>query len=111
MGEYTFLERFGQAILSVGITPIPTGLFRWQKALGLIPEELWFVSYILSYQWKDGLPYPSLRKMAALSGVSLRRIHRTKNHLIEKGYLEVKHQRRSDGGQDRNLYDFSGLFD
>lgn len=108
--KYSFNERYGESIVSGGVAAVPFALFRYQKELGLSPEETWFVVYILSFKWDGGLPYPSLRKMERLTGVPRRRLHRIKDRLISKGYLQIRNQFRKDGGQDRNRYDFFGLF-
>lgn len=105
------MERFGETILSGGVAAIPFALFRYQAELNLAPEEVWFAAYVLAFKWGEGLPYPSLRKMEKATGVPRRRLHRIKDRLTRKGYLDVINQQREDGGQERNLYDFSGLFD
>src|SRR5690349_5238975 len=68
----SFAHRFGPTLLQGGITPIPSALYRYQGALGLTAQEVWFISYILMYRWDDALPYPSLIRMAADTGMSRR---------------------------------------
>lgn len=106
-----FLSRYGATILRGGIATIPTALFTYGAILDLSPQETWFISYILAHKWDEDLPYPSLRKMAERTGLSVRQLHRIKDSIIDKGYLAlVPRHRASDGGQDSNAYDFSGLF-
>ncbi len=108
---YTFLARYGATILRGGIAAIPTALFTYQALLDLSPQEAWFISYILAHKWDEDLPYPSLRKMAERTGLSVRQLHRIKDAIVDKGYLQlVPRHRADDGGQDSNAYDFSGLF-
>lgn len=109
--RYRFLSRFGSVILSGGIAAIPKSLYMYSAELGLIPQEVWFVGYILAHRWTAELPFPSLRKMSVHTGVSYQMLHRYKNSLIEKGYLETIPRTRPNGGRTSNYYDFSGLFE
>jgi hypothetical protein len=108
--RYQFLARFGAVILSGGIAAIPKALYMYSAELRLIPQEVWFVGYILAHRWTAELPFPSLRKMSAHTGVSPQMLHRYKNSLVEKGYLEIIPRTRPSGGRSSNYYDFSGLF-
>jgi hypothetical protein len=108
---HTFLARYGATVLRGGIAAIPTAIFTYQALLDLSPQETWFISYILAHKWDEDLPYPSLRKMAERTGLSVRQLHRIKDAIVEKGYLQlVPRHRAEDGGQDSNAYDFGGLF-
>jgi hypothetical protein len=109
--RYRFLSRFGSVILSGGIAAIPKALYMYSAELGLVPQEVWFVGYILAHRWTAELPFPSLRKMSVHTGVSPQMLHRYKNSLVEKGYLEVIPRTRPSGGRTSSHYDFSGLFE
>jgi hypothetical protein len=110
-GGQTFLARFGATVLSGGIAPIPTALYMYQAHLGLSPQEIWFIGYILAHKWDEDLPYPSLVKMSERTAISTRHLHRLKDGLIAKGLLEIVPRRRAtDGGKDSNAYDFGPLF-
>jgi hypothetical protein len=85
-------------------------LYHYQADLGLVPQEVWFVGYILAHRWTAELPYPSLRRMSRRTGVSTQMLHRYKQSLIEKGYLSTIPRHRPSGGRTSNYYDFSGLF-
>lgn len=106
-----FLERYGANIVSGGIAAIPTALFLYQRELDLTPQEIWFVSAILSYKWNTDLPHPSLKKMAERSGVSEQQLHGYKGQLIKKGYLVIITRYDRWGGQAPNAYNFAPLFD
>jgi hypothetical protein len=108
--RYRFLARFGATILSGGIAAIPMALYHYQAELGLLPQEVWFVGYILAHRWTDALPFPSLRRMSRRTGVSTQMLHRYKQSLIEKGYLTTIPRHRPSGGRTSNYYDFTGLF-
>ncbi len=106
----SFAARFGRAILQHGIAPLPSALYHYQAALGLSAQQVWFVSYILAHKWDADLPYPSLKKMAARTGLSLRQLQRIKSSLCETGDLVVEGRYELHGGQEANTYDFAGLF-
>lgn len=108
--DHSFLERFGPTLLQGGITPIPSTLYRYQGALGLTAQEVWFVSYILMYRWDDALPYPSLIRMAADTGMSRRNLQRIKDSLVAKRVLVLIPRHTPEGRQDSNAYDFRPLF-
>src|SRR5215510_3137311 len=97
--RYRFLARFGATILAGGIAAIPTSLYHYQAELGLVPQEVWFVGYILAHRWTDALPYPSLRQMSRRSGISAQMLHRYKQSLVEKGFLTIIPRHRPSGGR------------
>ncbi|HEU5315227.1 MAG TPA: hypothetical protein VFX49_03915 [Chloroflexota bacterium] len=108
--RYRFLARFGATILSGGIAAIPMALYHYQAELSLVPQEVWFVGYILAHRWSDALPFPSLRRMSRRTGISTQMLHRYKQSLIEKGFLATIPRHRPSGGRTSNYYDFTGLF-
>jgi hypothetical protein len=108
--DRSFLARFGSVILSGGIASIPIALFTYQGELKLSPQQVWFVSKVLSYKWGSGLPYPSIKKMADETGVSRQQIHDYQKQLVKAGWLKVINRRNALGGKDSNLFDFSPLF-
>lgn len=109
--DYSFLARYGRVLLRYGIATVPKAIFTHQVALGLTPQQVWFVCYILSFQWDTSLPYPSINKMAERTGYSKRQLLRIKDELVAARYLVVVHRTSSDRGNDTNAYDFSLLFD
>jgi hypothetical protein len=108
--DWSFAARYGAAIAGAGLIAAPTALFRYQRALGLSPQQVWFICYILAFQWGPALPYPSLKKMAARTGYSERHIHTLKESLVRAGYLRLAPRRLPGGGQDNNAYDWRPLF-
>lgn len=107
--DYSFVARFGADVVRGGVLTVPMGLFTFQRELALSMRQLWFVCYVLSHQYSAALPYPSLRKMAAVTGYSAEYIHTVKHELVEAGYLRLI-SRVGRAGQESNLYDFRGLF-
>src|SRR6478609_1212571 len=96
----SFAARFGRVILQHGIAPLPSALYHFQGTLGLSAQQVWFVCYILAHKWDADLPYPSLKKMAERTGLSLRQIQRIKAGLCDMEYLTVGEQYGAQGGQD-----------
>src|SRR6476620_2498368 len=85
-GGSSFAARFGRVILQHGIAAIPSALYHYQGKLQLSAQQVWFVSYVLSHKWDEDLPYPSLKKMAKCTVLSLSQLQRIKNTLCEGGY-------------------------
>lgn len=107
--DHSFAARFGRIVLRRGVATVPTALFSYQSQLHLSPQQMWFIVYILSFQWSTELPYPSLRKMASNTGYSERQIHRIKDSLVCAGYLRVIERRGADGADTTSAYDFTEL--
>jgi hypothetical protein len=105
------VARYGRVITRRGVAAVPRAMFTHQAELELTPQQVWFVTYIFSFQWDTALPYPSLRKMAAQTGYSSVQLHTIKGELVSRGYLRLVHRANKEGGQDTNAYDFSGLLD
>ena len=109
--DSSFVARFGRVIARRGVAAVPRAIFTHQKALGLTPQQVWFVSYIFSFQWSTTLPYPSINKMVQHTGYSRAHLHTIKAELVDARYLSLVHRTNEQGGQDSNAYDFSGLLD
>lgn len=109
--DMSFMARFGRVIARYGVAAIPQALFTYQAALGLSPQQVWFIAYIFSYQWRKAFPYPSIVKMAARTGYSTVQLHEIKASLVKAGYLDIVSRSTQSGGRDSNAYDFSKLFD
>jgi AraC-like DNA-binding protein len=107
----SFVARYGRVITRRGVAAVPRAMFTHQAELEMTPQQVWFVTYIFSFQWDTALPYPSLRKMAAQTGYSSVQLHTIKGELVSRGYLRLVHRSNREGGQDTNAYDFSGLLD
>jgi AraC-like DNA-binding protein len=107
----SFVARYGRVITRHGVAAVPRAVFTHQAALGLTPQQVWFISYIFSFRWDTSLPYPSLRKMSAVTGYSSVQLHTIKASLVNMGYLQLIRRKDEHGGQDSNAYDFSGLLD
>ena len=98
-------------ILSWGVATAPLAIYKYQLELWLSATEVWFIQYILSFKWTSWFPYPSLKKMAKTSWTSPTSLHKYKNSLIQKWYLEVINRiDKQSWGQTSNAYNFWGLF-
>ncbi|MEO8289171.1 MAG: helix-turn-helix domain-containing protein [Chloroflexota bacterium] len=107
----SFVARYGRVITRRGVAAVPRAIFTHQAALTLTPQQVWFITYIFSFQWDTSLPYPSIRRMSSLTGYSSVQLHTIKAELVEHNYLRLVHRANEQGGQDTNAYDFSGLLD
>lgn len=111
MPDHSFVARFGSVIVSRGVAAVPQALFTFEGDLGLTPQQMWFILYILSVPWAPPFPYPSLLKMATRTGYSKMQLHEIKNSLVSGGLLKLVRRTKEDGGQDSNGYDFAPLFE
>ncbi|MEO5952960.1 MAG: hypothetical protein ABIQ44_10900, partial [Chloroflexia bacterium] len=109
--DHSFVARFGSVIVSRGVAAVPQALFNFEGDLGLTPQQMWFILYILSVPWAPPFPYPSLLKMATRTGYSKMQLHEIKNSLVTAGLLRLVRRTKEDGGQDSNGYDFAPLFE
>lgn len=109
--DHSFVARFGSVIVSRGVAAVPQALFSFEGDLGLTPQQMWFILYILSVPWAPPFPYPSLLKMATRTGYSKMQLHEIKNSLVTAGLLRLVRRTKEDGGQDSNGYDFAPLFE
>jgi hypothetical protein len=107
----SFVARYGRVITRRGVAAVPRAIFTHQAELQLTPQQVWFITYIFSFQWDTALPYPSIRKMSTITGYSSVQLHTIKAELVKLGYLGLVHRANDQGGQDTNAYDFSGLLD
>ena len=107
----SFVARYGRVITRRGVAAVPRAIFTHQAELTLTPQQVWFITYIFSFQWDTALPYPSIRKMSTITGYSSVQLHTIKAELVALGYLRLVHRSNDHGGQDTNAYDFSGLLD
>lgn len=106
-----FYELYGQAIAKQNVAPIPIALFRYQKDLNLSFQELCFVCHLLSYRWTTKNPYPSIKQLSDLTGVSEKTLHSYKKSLVEKKLLFIHNRFDASNGQLSNEYDLTPLFE
>src|SRR4051794_37840456 len=104
--DSSFVARYGRVIVRYGVAVVPRAVFTHQRALGLTPQQVWFITYIFSFKWDTAMPYPSIEKMAFNTGYSRAYLHEIKSSLVAGGYLKLVHRTNELGGQDTNAYDF-----
>ncbi len=109
--DTSFVARYGRVIAGAGVAAVPQALFTLQATLGLTPQQIWFVCYILAHRWSSELPHPSLVRMAERTGYSRRQLQTIKDELVASGYLRVVPRGGPGHGTATNGYDFSGLLD
>lgn len=109
--DSSFVARYGRIIVRRGVAAVPRAIFTHQAVLGLTLQQVWFTTYIFSFQWNTALPYPSIEKMAEQTGYNRTHLHAIKAEMVKQGYLRLMPRINSQGGRDTNAYDFSGLLD
>ena len=78
----SFVARYGRVITRRGVAAVPRAIFTHQAELTLTPQQVWFITYIFSFQWDTALPYPSIRKMSSITGYSSVQLHTIKAELV-----------------------------
>jgi len=109
--EFGFDARYGRLMRKSGIGTLPFAILFYQRELGITPPEIWLIVYVLAHRWTSDIPYPAIREIERRSGVSKKTVFKYKASLEEKGYLEVVHRTRPDGGNTSIGWDFSPLFE
>jgi hypothetical protein len=71
--------------------------------------EAMLVVQIMDHKWTTEHPFPRVKKIAGYMGISDRQVRAYLKKFQEDGLL-VRVERKSDGRQMSNCYDFSGLF-
>jgi hypothetical protein len=109
--EFRFDARYGRLMRKAGIGTVPFAILFYQAELGLTPPEVWLIVFVLAHRWTSDIPYPAVREIERRSGVSKKTLFKYKASLTDKGYLEVVHRTRADGGNSSIGWDFSPLFE
>lgn len=109
--DFRFDARYGRLMRKAGIGTVPFALLFYQAELGLGPAEVWLITFVLAHRWTSDIPYPAVREIERRSGVSKKTLFKYKSSLTEKGFLDVIHRTRADGGNSSIGWDFSPLFD
>lgn len=60
--------------------------------------------YLKLFANANGECFPSIKRLAYLTKISINKVKSTLNELIQIGLVEKKHRTRPDGGTDSNLY-------
>ena len=103
-------DRWGKALTDAGWTALPNVILDKQVALGLEAMDVNILLQMLKYWWRPGSePFPSVRTLAQVIGVSTRTIQRHTSKMEAAGLLEREANYYSQGGQRSNTYRFDGL--
>lgn len=106
-------DKWGLAVAEGGFTQVPTYLLYLNQYADpderLSPVELITLIQLVSVWWnKDEPPYPSIKTIAARSGVSERQIHRSLNELEKKNLIR-RMKKKGRGIISTNAYDLKPL--
>ncbi|MFN8526776.1 MAG: helix-turn-helix domain-containing protein [Chloroflexota bacterium] len=97
-------------IVKGGVLPAPSVLLRHAGELGLTPQELVLVLYILDKKWGSEWPYVSMLQAADELGRHKNKVYSWKQSLIRKGYLTATPRTVPGIGRRADYCDLSGLF-
>ena len=103
-------ERWSEAALERGYSPVPVILMWGQAKLGLTPEELNVLLQLISHWWFGGSdPYIAKDRIAERMGKHPRTVQAYLTSLETKGFIRRIERYKVNKGQDANGYDLSGL--
>lgn len=103
--SFSIKGKWPENVLKQGFTAIPNSLIQYRLELGIGISEFFVILAIESYRWDNwNQPFPSLKALSTLTGLSERQVGRITSELAVKGYV-VKTRRFNK----TNLYDLTPL--
>ena len=104
-------KKWSKPLMDAGFTVIPNVLLQRQRALPLDPVELSIFVYLASRWWDaENPPYPSVKDIAEVTGVSARTVQRRMKRLEDDGLI-IREARSDHRGQTSNRYHFNKLIE
>lgn len=105
-------RKWGKTTIDMGWTLIPNMLLERQSTLGIKPSELNVLLVILKHWWeKDTLPFPEMKTIAKMIGMSRGTVQRNIRQLEQAGFIKRVIRKKQNGGNNSNKYDFTGLIE
>lgn len=103
-------KKWGQAVMDLGYSTIPSLIFRAQARLGLSPVQLALLLHLADYWWKRAqMPFPSKATLAERMNLGPRQIQRYLTDLEDGGFIERVERYAGHKGQQSNEYNLTGL--
>lgn len=108
--EKQSVKKWGQPVLDLGFSIIPSLIFRAQARLGLNPSQLVLLLHLVDYWWdNENIPFPSKAALSERVCIGPRQIQRYLTDLEKGGLLKRVERFHGHNGQKSNGYDLSGL--
>jgi len=103
-------RKFGEDVMRAGFTGVPNVILQNQKALDLSYLDMILIIHLLRYWWDPaGLPWPSKARLAADVGADVSTVRKRIARMEDLGLVKRVPRKRSQGGDDTNIYDLTGL--
>lgn len=103
-------KKWGQAVMDLGYSTIPSLVFRAQARLGLSPVQLALLLHLADYWWKRAqMPFPSKATLSERMNLGPRQIQRYLTELENAGFIERVERYAGHKGQQSNEYNLTGL--
>lgn len=103
-------KKWGQAVMDLGYSTIPSLIFRAQARLGLSAVQLALLLHLVDYWWKRAqMPFPSKATLAERMNLGPRQIQRYLTELEDAGFIERVERYAGHKGQQSNEYNLTGL--
>jgi hypothetical protein len=105
------IARFGAELMRDGFIAIPRLLKKRICELGITPAQHVFWETVISFQYGEELPFPSIERIADEMGRSERSIKRYIRTMEDRGLLRVERSHNPEAHKASNRYDFTGLYE
>ena len=105
--ENTIEAKWTEQIIGHGFTAVPNLLIEYRSSLGLSVTDFYVLVAIEKFRWDNiQKPWPSLKALAQLTGLSERTVGRSTRNLEDLGLIIKIHRTGTS-----NLYDLEPLVD
>lgn len=103
-------KKWGQGVMDLGYSTIPSLIFKAQARLGLSAVQLALLMHLVDYWWKRAqMPFPSKATLAERMNLGPRQIQRYLTELEDAGFIKRVERYAGHKGQQSNEYNLIGL--
>ena len=109
-GRQAFKTKWGAEVAETGFVMVPTLLVRKLPELEVSATQFHLLIVLLQFWWEpDKMPFPSVARLARLTGLSERTVQRNTSALGKAGLIRVRQSRKPNAELATNIYDLSPL--
>jgi DNA-binding transcriptional ArsR family regulator len=110
VGRRAFEAKWGAEVAEAGFVMVPALLLERVPELKLTATQLQLLIVLIRFWYfSDKMPFPSVARLAQLTGLSERSVQRSMSSLRKAGLIAVRQGRKRNGEALSNIYDLSPL--
>ena len=103
-------KKWGNDVIELGYSIVPSLIFKAQRRLGLNSVELNLLLHLMDFWWgHNQMPFPSKTTLAERVNLSPRQLQRYLTALEEAGFIQREARYAGHKGQQSNRYNLNGL--